>query len=54
MGCGMGVMAGMISVADVIKLCEFDAISATGGTDLMGDRNAWARDPPPWDRLGIR
>lgn len=53
MGCGMGVMAGMISVADVIKLCEFDAISATGGTDLMG-RNAWARDPSPWDRLGIR
>lgn len=36
------MVAGIILIADVIKLCESDAFFATGAVDLVGGRNAWA------------
>lgn len=49
-------MAGMIVMADVIKLCELDASITTGGIDQTGGSNACAGGtgtPFRWMCLGF-
>lgn len=53
MGQGVGMMAGMILVTDILELCESETFIATREIDLTGDRNAWARNASPLDRIGI-